>query len=233
MRKTYAVVLVLLAGLTLGACSGSDEPVSEGKSPEDVIALAGQTLDETSGLNLTLNTDNLPDGVNGITGAEGVSTDAPAFEGTISVVVGGLAVDVPVIAVDDKVYAQIPGTSVFQPVDPAAYGAPDPARLVTPDQGFSALLSATEDLAEGDSVRGGADNDEILTEYTGTVPGDVIKAIIPNAPGDSYDVTYLVSDGGELREADLTGVFYEDATEEMTYTVGFEDYGTTKEIQAP
>ena len=45
-------------------------------------------------------------------------------------------------------------------------------------------------------------------------------------------MTYTVTDDGELREAVLTGVFYPD-TEPMTYTVGFDDYGTEKEITAP
>ena len=39
-------------------------------------------------------------------------------------------------------------------------------------------------------------------------------------------------DDGELREATFTGAFYPDS-EDMTYTVTFEDYGTEKEITAP
>lgn len=232
MPQPRVLVLALIAVLTLGGCSDSEKPVSEDKSPEDVIALAKKTLDETSGLKLKLSTDNLPDGVSGITGADGVSTDAPAFEGTITVSLSGRSLDVPVVAVDDKVYAQIPLIPGWSPVDPAAYKAPDPAQLVTPDHGFSSMLTATEGLEEGESVRGGAGNNEILTEYTGTVPVDVMKSIIPTAQGDSFDALYLVSDSGELREAELTGVFYEDSAE-MTYNVNFEDYGTTKEIKAP
>ncbi|MCW2842093.1 MAG: LppX LprAFG lipoprotein, partial [Nocardioides sp.] len=40
------------------------------------------------------------------------------------------------------------------------------------------------------------------------------------------------SDSGELREARLTGVFYPDS-DSMTYTIGFDDYGTEKDISAP
>jgi lipoprotein LprG len=232
MPKPQVLVLALVAALTLGGCTDSDEPVSEGKSPEDVIALAKKTLDETSGLNLKLSTDNLPEQVSGIAGADGVATDAPAFEGTITVVLSGRSLDVPVVAVDDKVYAQLPLVPGWSDVDPAEYDAPDPAQLVAADKGFSSMLTATEDLKEGESVRGGADNDEILTEYTGTVPAEEMKSIIPTAQGDSFDALYLISDNGELREAELTGVFYEDSAE-MTYTVNFEDYGTTKEIKAP
>ncbi len=232
MPKPRVLVLALIAVLTLGGCSDSEKPVSEGKSPEDVIALAKKTLDETSGLNLRLSTDNLPEQVSGIAGADGVSTKAPAFEGTITVVLSGRSLDVPVVAVDDKVWAQLPLVPGWSDVDPADYDAPDPAQLVAADRGFSSMLTATEDLEEGESVRGGVDNDEILTEYTGTVPVDVMKSIIPTAQGDAFEALYLISDNGELREAELTGVFYEDSAE-MTYTVNFEDYGTTKEIKAP
>jgi lipoprotein LprG len=102
---------------------------------------------------------------------------------------------------------------------------------MSPDHGFSALLPATTGLEKGDSVRGGADNKEILTEYTGTLGSETVKNIIPTASGD-FDVTYTITDDGELRSAVLTGVFYQDS-ESMSYTVGFEDYGTEKDIAAP
>ena len=133
--------------------------------------------------------------------AEGVGTHAPAFEGTITVVLAGQAFEVPVVAVDDTVYAQLPLTVGWQDIDPAEYGAPDPAQLMSPDAGFSSLLPETTDVEEGESVRGGEDNSEVLTEYTGTVSGDVVKNIIPTASGD-FDATYTITDDGELREAD-------------------------------
>ncbi len=233
MFSTRPLITVLaLAALGLSGCSNSDDPTSSGKSPEEVIALAKTTLDETSGLDLALITHDLPDGVSGISGAEGVATDAPAFDGTLTVVIGGKPFDVPVIAVDGKTYAQIPLTIGWSDVDPGDYGAPEPADLVSPDKGFSAMLTATTDLEAGKSVRGGADNDEILTEYTGVVPGEAMAEVIPSASDGSFEATYQVADNGELREAELTGVFYADSPE-MTYTVTFENYGTTKEIAAP
>ena len=45
-------------------------------------------------------------------------------------------------------------------------------------------------------------------------------------------MSYTITDDGELREVELTGVFYEDS-ESMTYTVTFDDYGTEKDITAP
>lgn len=219
---------VLLVVLT--ACSGDDSSASD-TPPEDVLAAAKATLDETSGVNLTLTTDNLPDGVTGVEEAEGVATHAPAFEGTITVNLLGQAVEVPVVAVDGTVYAELPFTSGFQDVDPAEYGAPDPAQLMNPDTGLSTLLSDTTDVERGDSVRGGDDNSEVLTEYSGSVSGEVMQNVIPTSSGN-FDVVYTITDDHELRAARLTGVFYRDS-EPMSYVVTFEDYGTEKDITAP
>jgi lipoprotein LprG len=229
-RLASTVLAGALAALSLTACGGSDDGGSSG-TPEEVFAAAKTNLDETSGVNLTLSTDNLPDGVTGVEKAEGVGTHAPAFEGSITVVLSGQAFEVPVVAVDDKVYVQLPLTTGYQDIDPADYGAPDPAKLMSTDAGFSSLLPATTDVEEGDTVRGGTDNKEVLTEYTGTVPGDVVQNVIPTASGD-FDASYTITDDDELRSARLTGVFYPDSPS-MTYTVTFEDYGTEKDITAP
>lgn len=233
-RNRTASALAAAALTLLSATACSDDSSSGGGGGEDptaVLAEAKQNLDDTSGVHLTLATDNLPDDVTGVVGADGVGTHAPAFDGAITVVLSGQEFEVPVVAVDDKVYAQLPLTMGWQDIDPAEYGAPDPAGLMSPDAGFSTLLSETTDVEEGESVRGGENNSEVLTEYTGTVPGDVVANIIPTASGD-FDASYTITDDGELREVELTGVFYEDS-ESMTYTVTFEDYGTEKDITAP
>jgi lipoprotein LprG len=232
-RAASAVLAAVLAVLSVSAtaCSGSDSTSDSGATPEETLAQAKKTLDETSGVNLTLETDDLPDGVTGVEKADGVGTHAPAFDGTITVVLSGQPFEVPVIAVDDKVYVQLPLTPGWQDIDPSEYGAPDPARLMSTEEGFSSLLTATIDVEKGESVRGGDDNSEVLTEYSGTVGSDVVKNVIPTASGD-FDVTYTITDDGELRSARLTGVFYE-GSEPMSYTVGFEDYGTDQDITAP
>ncbi len=225
-----AACVALVAGAAAG-CGGDQKSVSDERSLDEVMELAKTTLDETSGVNLSLKTTDLPSGVTGVKEATGVGAHPPAFDGSLTVVLSGTDFKVPVIAVDDKVYAQIPLTPGWSDVDPADYGAPDPAQLMSPDAGFSSLLPATEDLEEGESVRGGEDNREVLTEFTGTVPDDAVRNILPGATGD-FDATYTITEDGELRETVLTGVFYPN-TESMTYTIGFEDYGTEKKITAP
>lgn len=232
-RLATSAAAALLALPVLTACSGDDggSGGDSGPTPEEVLAEAATTLTETSGVELTLSTDALPDGVSGITKAVGTLTNTPAFDGTITVVFAGQTVDVPVVAVDDTVYAKLPFTQAYDKVDPKEYGAPDPSGLIGQD-GFAGLLGLTDSPEAGESVRGGADNSEVLTTYSGTVPGDAMDAIIPSASGDTFDVEWQVTDAGELREATLTGIFYPGA-DEMTYTVDFADYGTEKDITAP
>lgn len=220
------------AAAACSSSSGDDAPTPDELTPAEVLALAQETLDTTSGAQLDLTTPGLPEGVLGIAEASGAVTHAPAFDGTIDLVLAGSTFTVPVIAVDGKVYATLPGTSDFQKVDPGDYGAPDPASLIAPETGFSSLLPATTEVAKGESVRGGDDNDEVLTTFTGSVPGDAMRNVIPSSVGDDFDATYLISEAGELRSATFVGQFYPDS-EDMTYTVEFSDYGSSPEITAP
>jgi lipoprotein LprG len=236
-RRLRLLVAPLVLGIALGglsACSDDDGGSGEDTtSPEDVLAAAKKTLDETSGVAITLSTKDLPGGVTGITSAEGTGVHPSAFEGTFKLSVNGLPADAEVIAVDGKTYAK---NSLLLPdwteIDPADYGAPDPAKLMDPDGGFSGLLAAAEDVEVGDSVRGGEDNKEILTEYTGTISSDAVEALIPSAEGD-FSFTYTISDDDELREAVLKGAFYGEGESDVTYTLNLDDYGIEKEITAP
>ncbi|HSU03559.1 MAG TPA: LppX_LprAFG lipoprotein [Nocardioides sp.] len=235
-RPAAALAAALLSLPLLAACSGDDAgegsgAAAEEQSPEEVLAEASAKLTETSGVYLDLSTDALPEGVSGIAQAAGTVTDAPAFDGLLTVVFAGQTADVKVIAVDGEVYAELPFAPGFQKVNPKEYGAPDPAQLIGAD-GFPGLLTLTESPQEGESVRGGADNSEVLTTYSGTVPGDAMDAVIPSSSGDEFDVEWQVNDDGELRTATMTGVFYPRA-DPMTYTVEFADYGVEKDITVP
>src|SRR6478736_8877959 len=89
-------VAALSLALVASGCTGQkdDEGVSKGKTPDQVMALAKKTLDETSGVKIVLDTKDLPDGVQGLSHAEGTGIHPPAFEGTITVEVSGLSVNV-------------------------------------------------------------------------------------------------------------------------------------------
>lgn len=232
-RSSIGVAALGLAALgALAGCSG-DEGGGDGRAPEEVLAEARATLDETSGVRLSLATDELPEGVLGVTEASGVATHEPglAFEGSITVPLAGSEFEVPVVSVDGTVYAQIPLTPGWSEVDPSEYGAPDPATLLDPESGLSALLTETQDVVAGEAVRGGEGNRDVLTEYTGTVPGDAVAGVIPTASGD-FDVVYTITDDGELRGAELTGAFYPGG-DTLTYELELDDYGLEQEITAP
>ena len=83
----------------------------------------------------------------------------------------------------------------------------------------------------GKQVRGGTDNKEVLSTYTGTVPDSAVSAIIPGASGD-FEATYALTSDDELRQVELTGTFYA-GHDANTYTLVLTDYGTSKDITAP
>jgi lipoprotein LprG len=216
--------VVPLVACSDGGGGGSD------KTPEEVLAAAKQALDETSGVTLSLKTDKLPGGVDGILEATGVATRAPAFDGDLTMVVNGLDVAVPVVSVDGTVYAKLPFTRSFAEVNPADYGAPDPAQLMDPDTGLSTWLTAATGVKEGDRVREG---EVVLSSYTGSVPGVVVDASIPSADADArFPATFRIDQDGRLRSVDISGPFY-GAKGMVDYTVGVDDYGTDKDITKP
>jgi len=219
---------VLAAALVLSGCTSDARENSD--SPEEVLAAAKTTLDETSGVRVSLSTEKLPPTVDGILEAEGVGTHDPAFEGDLKVASGGVTADVPVIAAQGKVFAKLPFTTRYVEVDPAAYAAPDPAGLMEPEGGLSSLLTAAEDVEEGRQVRSGED---VLASYQGTVPGEAVASVIPSASADqSFEATFTVDEEDRLREAVLTGPFYPEA-DDVTYTITFEEYDTSADITLP
>ena len=212
----------------LVACS--DDGGGSGGTPEEVLAAAKQALDDTSGVTLSLKTEELPDDVDGVREATGAATHAPAFDGDLTVVVNGLDVDVAVVSVDGKVYAKLPFTLDFAEVNPADYGAPDPAQLMDPDTGLSSWLTEATGIEEGDRVR---DGEIVLSSYSGSLPGEVVDASIPSADPDAdFPVTFQIDDDGRLRSTEISGPFY-GSKGTVDYTVSVDDYGTDKEITKP
>ena len=221
-------VLVLVVLALLGGCSskgGGSDP-----SPTQTLAAAKKNLDATSGLHLTLRTDKLPAGVNGLLSADGDATHDPAFKGTIKVSANGITADAAVVAVGGQVYAKLPFTSRFVPIDPAGYGAPDPADLMATSGGLSSLLTEAEDVQAGKKVRSGK---AVLSSFDATVPGQAVAKVIPSAAESAdFDATFTVDDQDQLTAATLTGPFYPKA-DDVTYRITFSDYGAKPTIKKP
>ena len=226
-RGALALALVSLL-LTLTACSGGDDEPAV--SPQKALAAAKQKLDDTPGVTIKLSTPKLPSGTNGLLTATGVGTHDPAFEGDIKVAASGITADASVVAVDGVVYAKLPFTSDFQPIDPATYNAPDPADLMKPEGGLSSLLTAVQDPQAGEKKREGK---VVVSSFTGTVPGETVASIIPSADaGEDFDASFTVNDDDQLTKAVLTGPFYPKA-DDVTYTVAFTDSGPAASITKP
>ncbi len=223
-----------LLSTSLVACSDSDpdEAAQNGATAEEVMSAAKSELDATSGVELSLTTDDQRDEGDFLRSAEGVITDAPAFQGTAGGRFRGFnAEDVEVRSVDGEFYVNAPVIG-WDTYDPAELCAPDPATLLDPDTGVSAVLVAATDLEVGEQRRAEDDNSVVVTPYTATVPGTAVKTILPCAPDDSFDATITIDDDGRLRAADLTGVFFSGG-DDITYSITITAYGVAQEITAP
>ena len=231
-RSPRTVVLLLSSLLTtalaLTGCGGGKD-----RSPQDptkVLAAAKKNLDATTGVRIGLSTVQLPRGVNGLLKATGIGTHDPAFDGTIKVSSGGITADAAVVATDGEVYAKLPFTTKFAVIDPADYGAPDPADLLADQGGLSSLLTEGTKVREGKQVRSGR---TVLTSYSATVPGSAVASVIPSARSSArFPSTFTVDDQQRLARAVLTGPFYPKAAD-VTYTITFDHYGTKRDIKKP
>lgn len=228
-RTAVAAGIVLTLSALLAGCGGSDDAVSTGTTSE-VLALAKKQFDEAASVRLELATTSVPSSGDAVLGASGVLTHQPAFEGEVKVILGGFNADVPIVSVDDTVYAKLPLTTAFAPIDPSEYGAPDPADFADLEGGISALLLELEDAEKSGQKR---DGDQVLTTYTGTLSGSFVKPIIPSAGAQSsYRTVVGIDSDGRLITLAVTGDFFE-ADGEVTYDLVFEAYGEDVTITAP
>ncbi len=227
MKRTLVAGLMPL--LLLATACSDDGGKGDGE-PRTVLNSAKYELDQTSGVHLVLSTPEMPKGVSGVTKAEGIATDQPAFEGSIDIVYSGFSGNIPVKAVDGTVFAILPFTQDYNEVDPADYNAPDPAGLINPDGGISSWLVEATGVKKGKAVR---DGDEVLTSYSGKLPGSAVVSAIPSADDKAeFDAKFTIDEDGRLRKATVTGPFYEGKSP-LTYDVTLTKYGSDKEITAP
>lgn len=230
-RAPALLAALLSAALVLAGCGGGDEPKqAEGPSPAEVMAKAKKLFDDASSVHIDLATDSVPTEGNGVLGATGDVTHDPAFEGEVKVLLSGITATVPVTSVGGKVYAKLPLTAGYATIDPAEYGAPDPADFADPETGFSGLLTQMDDLKKGSETRSG---EQILTRYSGTLPGAAVKEVIPSASAkETYETVVGVDEKGYARTVKVTGIFFT-GDQDVTYDVKLSSYDKGVEITAP
>jgi lipoprotein LprG len=227
-RVAPLLVALLLAALT--ACSGGGSG-SSGETAQQLLARAKQVLDSTPTVHFALSSTGAPATGTLLTGGEGDIERPASFQGTLKVQVSGTAVDLKVVSVDHVVYAQLPLTSGYSKVDPAAFGFGDPGALLDPDTGISQLLTAVQNPQLGDQKRVGG---EVVREVTGDLPGSLVQKLLTSKdPGKPVHARFSIATGsGQLRQVALTGPFFT-ATADGTYTLQLSGYGARVSITAP
>lgn len=207
----------LLAGAGLSACTDDG---GDGGGSESGLAAAQSTLEETSGVELTMATKRLPQGTDGFRSIEGTLTDGPAFLGTVAITNNDIDEELPMRVVDGAVYSQLPYTDVYVEVDPASYAVFEVAELMDPELGLAGWLGATKGAQEdGDTV-------------TGTLPGSAVAQLVETAdPKGDFDVDWRLDDD-RLDSATITGPFYKGA-EPVSYTLEIAQYDVNQDIRRP
>ena len=201
------------------------------ESASDLLARAKTTLDDASSAHFVLDSEGAPESGTLLVGGEGDLARPSSFEGTLKVLALGSSLDLAVVSVDGTVYAQLPFTSTFSVVDPAAVRLRRPGRLLDPETGISQLLGSAESAALGEERRV---DGEVVREVTAELPGDLVEQMLTSAdPSTPVQAPFsIATETGELRRAELTGPFYT-AGADATFTVDLSDFGADVEITAP
>ena len=228
--KGPAVAAMLAVALLASACTGDGEAEARAQTPAELLAAGRASLEKSPSVTFTLESQGLPGKAVGISAAEGTGRfDPPAFAGTLNASVQGVTGKVDVIAVEQDVYMKF-FTPDYNQIDPADYGAPNPAALFDTDTGITSLADKTTGLEKDAQVRDGAD---VLATLKGTVPGSAVADLL--VVGDrsgTFEITYgVTTPGQELRKVVLTGPFYAGST--STYTLRLKRLDQAVDIARP
>ena len=235
MKRLLALCAVLVVALA-GCSDKKDSGGGGGQSGDDAVAMltaAKKSIDDAASVHIVLTGRDLPDNAQTLASGDGVATHAPAFKGKLTVRSNGAPIDAQVVSVGSKVYAKLSFTPSYIELPPsqlAGLGAPDPAVLLDPAKGLSSLLTAVKDPKVKGESRDGA---KVLTEVTGSIPGQALQGIFPKAPADKdFPSSFKIDkDSKQLVSATITGPFSGDAT--SSYDVTLDKYGEKIEITKP
>ncbi|WP_166741745.1 LppX_LprAFG lipoprotein [Cumulibacter soli] len=217
--------------LVLAACSGNDDGSVPDGDPNELVAQASTLFADAGSVAFSLSSEDVPDDVNGVSAAEGsgvIDAQEPKFAGTITGRIQGVNGTVDIIAIGTDTWAKL-FTPSYEPMDLVDLGAPNPAMFFHPTDGLPSLLEATTDLAMAKQIRDGS---AILTQVTGAIDAAPVHDLLYLGDDDGeYDITFGITEDGDLRTITLVGDFYGDG--DSTYAVTMTDYGEPVDITEP
>ena len=226
--RALAAVGLVVAGLV--GCTGGSSSDAPEAPPAEQLAAARANLEKSPAVAFTLTSTGLPSKAIGVSGAKGTGLfKPPSFQGTLNATVSGVTGTVDVIAVEQDVFMKF-FTPTYNKIDPADYGAPNPAQLFNTQTGITALIGKTAKVAAGPDKREGSD---VLKTFTGTLPGSAIAdLLVIGVRSGTFDVTYgVTTPGKQLRSVVISGPFYAGST--ATYTLGLKSLAQPVAITRP
>ncbi|XAS77269.1 LppX_LprAFG lipoprotein [Dermatophilaceae bacterium Sec6.4] len=232
-----AAATTVSAAVLLTGCSSTSAKKTAastaGESPTQRLTTAKKVVDSTAGFHLDVTSKDVPSTAGGLLTASGDGSNKPVFKGDLTVQIAGASAKVPVVAIDGKVYAQLPIAPSFTAIDPSTYGAPDPNVLLSSGAGgLSSLLPMTQNAKSGPPQRNGSETVQVIN---GTLPSSAVRKTLgfgKESTGLSYVVQYQIGSGNELRQVQLSGPFFA-AGDKTTYVLKLTRYGEKVNVTKP
>jgi lipoprotein LprG len=227
LARLAVLVALLVAAPVLAGCSGGGSK----ESAADLLARARKALDSTKSLHFVLDSSGAPATGTQLVGGEGDMARPSSFRGRLKVQVSGSTVDLAVVSVGGRVYAQLPFTAAYKAIDPETFGFGDPGALLDPKTGISQLLTAVRAPKLGDERR---ISGEVVREVTGDLPGDLVQKLLTSkdATKPVHAVVSVATGSGQPRRVELTGPFFT-ADRDATFTLQLSKFGADVHITAP
>lgn len=216
----------LFALLTPAACGSS----STGASPQTLLQQSKGVLDSTKGVHFTLQSSNAGTTGTVIKGGQGDLVRPDSVQGSLDVLVKSLPATVKVVAVGNTVEAQLPFSTTYSKIDPAAFGLGNPADLLSRQRGLSGLLTAGANPQSAGTER---ISGELLDKIKTSVPGTAVPLLPDQNPSQPVELVAAIDPSNhQLRQLTLTGPFTS-ATTSSTYVVTLTNYGEQPQINLP
>lgn len=227
MRIVFMTLSLLFV---LVACKSDGEPTGSTATAAEDLGQAIALLQNAPSWTVEIKADESPSNVNTLSFARGVGDMSPAFEGDVTVVANGSAIEAEVISVGGKVFAKTSLSPRFSPLDPASIGAPDPADFFTAENGILALMSNATNVTYGEEIR---QDMMILQSIEATIPGANMSQFLPGSdPAGIFSAQFFIDKDKNLQRITLTGPFYAN-NGESRYTIKVTANDSPVDIKAP